>query len=710
LPKRENERNAFLILFSGLVSVADWLGSMADHFPFCEKYLSPYEYARRAENQAKNALEKLGWLGWQTDGSLPTFAATFPAIPAPNEIQKEAFEASLEQNLPALIILEAPTGIGKTEAAFFIADTWLQRMRGRGLYVAMPTQATSNQMYGRMIDFLKCRYPAHQLNAHLAHANALLEEDLENSPELQDVSREEQSEGTIKAETWFLPRKRTLLAPFAVGTVDQALMSVLQTHHFFVRLFGLGQKVVIFDEVHAYDTYMSTLFQRLLSWLRAIGTSVVLLSATLPEKTCRDLIGAWCGKTDVFLTPANYPRLTIASVNQIESRPLTAPPSCSVRLEWVEPTPDQIAVHLNEKLKDGGCAAVICNRVQRAQEIFATIRKTRIVEPDDLILFHARFPYHWRKNIEDQVLALFGKHGKRPHKAIVVATQVIEQSLDLDFDYLLTDLAPLDLLIQRAGRMHRHRMNDSRRPKALKDPCLALTRPAKKGGLPDFGLDTWVYDKSTLLRTWKVMLNRKALSLPEETPNLIEAVYGDGLKDEELEPDFRQAQREADEDERKRRNKSVYKAKERLVAPPDDEGLLSDPNEGLEEEDPTIHEAFRALTRLAEPSVSLICLHETDRGIALEPDGEGAPVDVSKRPDRKLARELLKRAINIQRRDIVDYFIKSGRTTKEWKRSAAVRYHFPIVFDGNGLCRLKDARFTLKLTRELGLEVIKEEK
>ncbi|MFH2102440.1 MAG: CRISPR-associated helicase Cas3' [Chloroflexota bacterium] len=717
LPKDQDELNAFLTLFSGLVSVADWIGSMVENFPFMEDYLPAGKYVSDyARKQANDALERLGWLGWQADGNLLTFAAMFPDIQI-NAIQQKAIESAAGRELPALVILEAPTGIGKTEAALFLADAWLQTQKGKGIYIAMPTQATSNQMFERTTNFLVNRYPAQSINTHLVHGAALLKDD-EKPPQPQGIAEDDKAaEGNVKAETWFLPRKRTLLAPFGVGTVDQALMSVLQTNHFFVRMFGLGQKVVIFDEVHAYDTYMSTLFQRLLRWLRSIGTSVILLSATLPEKTRQELVGAWLGDEDITLPPAAYPRLTVVGSSKPEIIELPSPESRTLQLAWVDPASEQVADHLAKKLKDGGCAAVICNRVKRAQEVYETLKSKGIVDEKNLILFHARFPFSWRKNIEDRVLEIFGKdknhpdqpNPNRPQKAIVVATQVIEQSLDLDFDYMLTDLAPIDLLLQRAGRLHRHKQNNQNRPQAVKSTCLAITRSPEKDNLPDFGLDARIYDKATLLRTWQILRGREGLSLPEETSRLIETVYGETLNEGELDPVFQQALRDADEKGRLARDKETAQAKQRMVALPSYEDLLTDRNEGLEEDDPKVNEAFRALTRLAEPSVALICLHDTVQGFAFDADGTGAPVEIKKRPNLQLAKKLLRRAVNVQRRDVVEYFVKNVKTSAAWRESAAVRYHYPVVFDQNDECQPEGAGFTLKLTRELGLEVFKKE-
>lgn len=720
IPKDPEAKHAFLTLLSGLVSVADWIGSMEKHFPFQDEYMPPAEYAQKhAAPQAETALKELGWIGWQAEGALKSFDALFPKTPNPNEIQRAVLKHAPQTALPALLILEAPTGIGKTEAALALADVWLQRERGSGLYIAMPTQATSNQMYGRVIAFLRSRYPEQAINAHLVHGGALLAEE---QPTPAGIAQDEASaERGVKAESWFLPRKRTLLAPFGVGTVDQALMSVLQTRHFFVRLFGLGQKVVVFDEIHAYDTYMSELFQRLLHWLRTMGTSAILLSATLPEKTRRDLVTAWLGNNndeEAALPPAEYPRLTLVSSGEVVSAPLPAPTSRRLRLDWVESSPEQIAAHLTEKLRDGGCAAVLCNRVQRAQDIYQALQDAHLVEAEDLILFHARFPFQWRDEIEKKVLDKFGKdkdhpnqsNPRRPRRAVVVATQVIEQSLDLDFDYMISDLAPVDLLLQRAGRLQRHAQNDDGRPAVFSEPAISIARPAEKGGLPNFGRDIWVYDEVTLLRTWLTLQDRRQIALPQETVALIEQVYSLKPEEEQFEPIYQAALRAAAEKARLDDDRDVHNAALRLIRQPNYEGLMTDHNDELEEDDPRAGRAFRALTRQGEPSVSLICLYDTPQGIALEADGSGAPLDLAKRPNLTLARELLRRAVSVQRKDVVHYIVTHDTRASEWKKSAAVRDHFPILFDACGEYHPEGADFTLKLSRELGLQVLKNSK
>ena len=278
-----------LMLLLGLTTTADWLGSDERFFDYEDRFFSAEDYAQKAKVYAEKALRETGWSGgWMATGKSIDFEEMFPFTP--NDIQSQVIESARELSSPSLLILEAPTGIGKTEAALYLADTWLQKGKGRGLYIAMPTQATSNQIFERTLEFLKNRYPEEKLNIHLAHGQAQWNEKMQT---LKLSSLGESSESRLRAESWFLPSKRTLLAPFGVGTVDQSLMAVLQTRHFYLRIFGLADKVVIFDEVHAYDTYMTTLFERLLGWLHSMGTTVILLSATLPEQTRQRLVSAY---------------------------------------------------------------------------------------------------------------------------------------------------------------------------------------------------------------------------------------------------------------------------------------------------------------------------------------------------------------------------------------------------------------------------------
>jgi CRISPR-associated endonuclease/helicase Cas3 len=732
-PPADAALNIFLTLLSGLVSVADWLGSRDDDysFPLIKEVITTREYAERSQAQAKRVLHDLGWTGWQANHKLLDFSTMFQYLDeekkvAPRPIQQEIIDITAELAAPSLIIIEAPTGIGKTEIALYLADTLLQKHRGRGLYIAMPTQATSNQMFDRAAEFLRQRYPENMVNLHLAHGQAAFDERIQTIT-LRTIG-DNKKDDPIVAMSWFNQySKRTLLAPFGVGTVDQTLMSVLQTKHFFVRLLGLSHKVVVFDEVHAYDAYLGTLFQQLLQWLRAIGTSVIMLSATLPAETRRKFVDAYTGQRPQL--DSHYPVITIASAEKpAEIRKLPSPNNITLEIEWkaVEEQIDHI-LSLGQK---GGCIAVICNTVGRAQVTFRQLLEAwetgqLDIERDNLILFHARFPPIWRKAIEEKTKKLFGKPQKdsdgkevdyRPQTGpvIIVATQVIEQSLDLDFDAMITDLAPIDLLIQRAGRLHRHEIRDSQRHGHARQ--LTIIKPKLDDQeIPHFGSDEYIYERYVLLRTYRALehqANKNRLTLPGQTIDLIEAVYdaSDPFLDDET--NWQVALKKAHQKMRRDRHESQQKAKTQLAGTPDDEMLLYETNLGLEEDNPAVHHTMRTQTRDIGPTLSLICLHATEQEdrVTLDPEDATATIDLKSPPDSALVRELLQRRINVQHWALLNHFLSENPAPKSapsaWRENSTLHYMRAVIFQ-DGEYRFADEKneYVLSLNRDYGLEL-----
>lgn len=712
-PTDQSELNTFLTILSGLASVADWIGSRnKESFGFEEQAMQTRCYAARSLAKARGALSDLGWIGWQPTGHTISFAEAFAYLDfkGPHNLQARVIEAAQNLKPPTLLILEAPTGVGKTETAVYLADRWLQQQAGRGLYVAMPTQATSNQMYGRIGDFLNHRYSDMPVNYHLVHGQAAWSDRLKETVQLQRVG-DDKATGVL-AESWFTPRKRTLLAPFGVGTVDQTLMSILQTRHFFVRLFGLGHKVIIFDEVHAYDAFMNALFERLLEWLQAVGASVILLSATLPGETRRRLAAKYTQKS-LPETTAAYPALTIASPDgEPQIIPLPRSEEVSLQLGWeeVDREPAAIRDYLQTKLAQGGCAAVICNTVRHAQDIYGLLDEARQkgwldIPAEDLILFHARFPPVWRQEIEQKVLEKFGKKGRRPRKAIVVATQVIEQSLDLDFDLMLTDLAPIDLIIQRAGRLHRHR----RAERWGHGRHLIITRPGKnEADIPLFERHQFVYEPYILLRTYLALADRQAITLPDDTTALIESVYGDSPDETDLSPAWQEALGEARRTMDKNRHQATSKATRQLVLAPNNPRLLKQQTANLEEDDPEVHETFRAQTRDIDPGVSLVCLHrEGETTFIYTPDGAKVPINLAEEVSIQQIRQLQQNMMTVQHKGLVRHFVERQPPTG-WQQQAALRHCRPVVFE-QGVYTAEDTRYLLRLSQKFGLEIIKKE-
>lgn len=701
LPRDEEAANVFLIALAGLISLADWLGSMSEFFHFAPTQVDLTAYAIQAYRQAIQALNQLGWTGWSPPHKAIPFTQLFPVAPRPLQV---AIMSLSEENLPtppALVIIEAPTGEGKTEAAWYLADRWLWANQQCGVYVAMPTQATSNQMFGRVKAFIEQRYPGQRTNLILMHGDANWSNDMH---QLQLAAVNEQGHDTVIAHAWFLPKKRGLLAPFAVGTVDQALLAVLQTPHFFVRLFGLSRKTVIFDEIHAYDSYMNVLFQRLLRWLAAMGTSVILLSATLPAKTRRQLITAYTGQA--FEPQVTYPAITWAKAHNAEAATqgvisLTPAQPRTVTLTWLEPTPDALVAELRRSLQAGGCAAVICNTVKRAQEIFILLREAKLTPEDDLILFHARFPFNLRIRIEQMILDRFGKVGPRPQQAIVVATQVIEQSLDLDFDLLISDLAPIDLILQRLGRLHRHQ--HLCRPAPLKTPRLVIVQPLLEGEIPQFGADRLVYAPYILLRSYLALRSRTTLNIPTDVQPLIEAVYDDEISYDSLPPAWQQALAEAQAKLKAEVAKQEFVAQGNLILPPDHEDLLRQKSRCLDEDQPELHETLQALTRMIRPTVTLVCLHQTPNGLALDPRGEKL-VDLVTPPDGETACALAECKVSPSDPRVVKFFAEQ-EPPPGWTAQPMLRSFRPAVFY-HGKCSLGEK---LHLIYDLNLGIVIEE-
>jgi CRISPR-associated endonuclease/helicase Cas3 len=174
----END-HAFFILLAGLVSVADWIGSNEVYFPYAGPNVEVAAYSAAASERAVRALDTLGWTGWEGSGASLPFYDLFDVPPRP--LQEEV--ARLADNLagPALVLIEAPMGEGKTEAAFLLADHWTHETGERGLYLALPTQATSNQMFSRTKGFLEKRYANEKVNLQLLHGQAEL------SPQYQEI-------------------------------------------------------------------------------------------------------------------------------------------------------------------------------------------------------------------------------------------------------------------------------------------------------------------------------------------------------------------------------------------------------------------------------------------------------------------------------------------------------------------------------------------
>lgn len=616
-------------LVVGIVIMADWMASNQDVFPLQELIAPPTGFADAVD---LDALRSRGETAWEALSIAPSwaegphlsdadayFAARFgfPSGAKPHPMQRAAYGLARDATDLGLMLIEAPMGSGKTEAALAAAEMLAARQGLGGVCVALPTMATTDAMFGRVhkwLDRLPCEEGLDEKSVYLAHGKAGLNEEFQGlvsesrrARRFADIGHDLEDASTqgVAVSDWMFGRKRGMLANFVVCTVDQVLMGALQMKHLSLRHLALANKVVIIDECHAYDAYMRRYLLRVLEWLGAWRVPVILLSATLPSAQRKGLCESYLkgrearvpepssedeliagllgprvedsgeepdgggagarpggkrergseirqgtepglsagadregaaaedagdsdGKGTSDTGPKATPSFDVSGIMTEEdayplltytegriARSMRIEQGCVAREIDVSLLGGDIAdllETLSAALANGGCAGVICSTVSRAQE--ATECLSEALGPGDVMLTHSRFSDLDRMANEERLRSLLGpratsENGRRPRRLVVVGTQVLEQSLDIDFDLLVTDVAPVDLVLQRLGRLHRHNrgQGECERSQLLQRP-MCLVR-----GVEEFGTDgprfskgiCSVYDHASLLESLAVL-------------------------------------------------------------------------------------------------------------------------------------------------------------------------------------------------------------
>ncbi|PWK64003.1 CRISPR system Cascade subunit CasA [Streptomyces sp. CG 926] len=544
-------------VLSAVVIVADWIASNPDLF-----LLFPEDRHRDEADRIDAAWRGIDlprpWVPQMPEGTAQEFFAARFDLASIRPLQEEAVRVAREADTPGLMIIEAPMGEGKTEAALAVAEVFASRSGAGGCFVALPTRATSNAMYGRVRRWLKHLPGRVDLAVFLAHSKGSLNDDfakdlragartvaavdLDAVPGVATSRRADMcaASGQLVAHQWLRGRKKGMLAPFVVGTIDQLLFAGLKSRHLALRHLALAGKVVVIDEVHAYDAYMNEYLERVLSWLGAYRVPVVMLSATLPSGRRRQLAEAYSGAADLRpeLEAADaYPLISMVAPGRnsvVRAPEAAADRRTEVVLEQLGDDLGVLADRLEEELLGGGCALVVRNTVDRVLQAAEVLRERFGTEA--VTVTHSRFVDLDRARNDDRLVTWFGPVGSRPPGPhVVVASQVAEASLDIDFDVLVTDLAPVDLVLQRMGRLHRHQRGPGQadRPARLRVARCLVTGvdweaipPAPVSG------SVSVYGRHALLRSLAVLLpywDAQPLVLPDDISPLVQTAYADRL-------------------------------------------------------------------------------------------------------------------------------------------------------------------------------------
>ncbi|MFD8480492.1 CRISPR-associated helicase Cas3' [Kitasatospora sp. NPDC059673] len=731
------------VVLSGLVIMADWIASNPDLFPYFP-VASGFDGGRRVA-AAWWDLDLPGpWRPKVPQSSTEElFAARFdlPSGSVVRPVQVAAVESARAMPEPGLLIVEAPMGEGKTEAALAAAEVLAARAGAGGVFFALPTMATSNAMFPRLLRWLD-RLPAEggdRLSVLLAHSKAALNKD---AADLRAGSRQRlasvDADGTERApgfgaETaapaelvahhWLAGRKKGMLSSFVVGTIDQLLFAGLKARHLVLRHLAVAGKVVVIDEAHAYDTYMNTYLDRVLGWLGAYGVPVVVLSATLPAARRRELAQAYAGVAgddERFARveqAREYPLLTAVSRGTVPvlERPAVSGRGHKVRLERLDDGLDALGERLETEVADGGCVLVVRNTVDRVLETAKALRER--FGDGAVTVAHARFIDVDRAENDRDLLERFGRDAAaRPGRHIVVASQVAEQSLDVDFDLLVSDAAPVDLLLQRMGRLHRHARPD--RPAALREAKCLITGVDWSVAVPKpvRGSEA-VYGRHALLRSLAVLLpfldGGRPVDLPGDISVLVQQVYGGG----QLGPaDWAPALEEARLVHEKLQAEKTARAEQFCIGEAGKDGrpLIGWLAGSVGDADDT--RAGRAQVRDSEESVEVLVVEELEDGslatVHWAGEGRGGlPLPTGAVPSPRAAKAAaacgLRLPARLAKPYIVDRVIAELEQfcVESWQSKESPWLAGQLILPIRPGCHISLAGFRLMYTRENGLEV-----
>lgn len=694
----------YQILLTGLLEAADWMASNTRYFRLIG--VSSYGDVDMYPYRIENAWEILGlpnrvnWSGGMTDAD---FYNEFHFHP--NEIQQMMYETISNAITSGLYILEAPMGCGKTEAALAATDVFIGNQMAGGVFFGLPTQATANGIFPRLLDWAKLISIFDKHTIRLAHGMTAFN-DSYMSVFHGTANVDFDSDDNILVHPWFEGNKQALLADFTIGTVDQVLFGALQQKHFMMRHLGLAGKVIIIDECHAYDAYMLEFLNTILQWLGKYQVPVILLSATLPYNRRKVFVESYLGQKDLLSDVVNwdvsngYPLLTYTDNGCVFQKTIDCKSIVEKQVQITSMIESDMVNILKQKLAFGGCATVIVNTVAYAEYLACSLK---CAFPNfRIILMHSGFIASDRVRIENCILELLGKEKNGESKAavrngvILVGTQVLEQSLDYDTDFMISELCPMDLLLQRMGRLHRHKRDY--RPDNLKQPEFSVLVPendkAKKG-------TEYIYTKWLLHKTQEFLPDK--VVLPNDISELVQSVYA--VKDDSMEYD---AYNKRNVDAKNRANTKCLKI----------------PKESKRRRQPAnMHGMLDAALVLKSDVDASCCVRDTVSSIdvlAVWQDSNqkihlftgDLVFDLTQIPDNESARIIAGQKLSLPstflyyRYDVTVYELLNITKSMfgEWLKSSWLEDELFLVFDENGFVNL--AGILLQYTSEIGLQII----
>lgn len=712
------------VLFSALLIMADWITSNEKYFPLIDI----------ASFDISNTRIEDGYIKWRNDRTEiwspdfvdvnkiyeERFKLADGAKFVPRDAQRKITEVIEKTNEPGIVILEAKMGMGKTEAALVAVEQLAKKTGRTGMFFGLPTQATSNGIFSRVSAWLENLTDdvSKERSVRLIHGKAALNKEFSDLPKSRNIHEEETNDkNTVSVNDWFSGRKLSMLDDFTVGTIDQFLLVALKQKHLMLRHLGFANKVVVIDEVHAYDAYMGVYLYQAIKWMGAYGVPVVVLSATLPIEKRNELVKTYLEGKDIFLEDGeaeipkefykneSYPLLTLTDGEKvIQFEDFEKEVGTDFEVNKLSKAESEDIAELIKSITNEGVVGVIVNTVRKAQE-YARIC-SEVFGEHNVFLLHSSFIATDRYKKEEELLKTIGKNGDRPKFKIVIGTQVIEQSLDIDFDVLITELAPMDLILQRMGREHRHKNN--KRPEHLATPKVYVLNSTEY----DFDKgSTYVYDEYLLFRT-EYFLPEK-INLPNDISHLVQLIYSE--KELTLDNKLAEIYNEYRNNFIKNKKEKEFKAKGyRIDCPmaPDfsEEDLIvkwiEHPNNVAE----LSEVKASAQVRDSDESIEVIALKKCEGGY--EFFDEKDLIDIN---DNKTAMKMAQHTLRLPRQVfyevgidnviklLEDYYVEN---LSDWDNQSWLKNNLGIIFDENGEFKIFDK--ILKYDQKYGLIVKKE--